>query len=452
MIAKLNKGRGFRGALEYSLKESKGFLLDTNMGGNTPRALAREFGQIRGLRPELTRPVHHVSIALPPGERLPDEQWQAIGRAYLEGMGFTNNQYVMARHTDADHEHIHILVNRITLDGKLVSDSKDYQRQEPIMRQLEKEYGLTQVTPSKDSVRRSHTKGEMEHALRTGKPSAKMVLQKMVDTALKDAPALAEFSTRLEAAGVRVIPNQASTGRISGISFQYGGITMKGGDLGRGYTWAGLQKRGLYEQIRPNGRDEGRGNTQAGSLHPGLTGNGAPVDADRSALGGYGPGVGAISAGSVQPEQQHQTGYMQAVGGMREHTHNRGATAQQNGRSGQGNYDNYPERAEGTERGTERRGAGPGGVQAFAGAHAENAGAGGCMAVDVPAGNGGSGESALGRIIALAAAGLRHHNPEPGADMAKVGGHERGPGDGQERGRAEEVTPQRRRSREERER
>lgn len=63
MIAKLNKGRGFRGALEYSLKESKGFLLDTNMGGNTPRTLAREFGQIRGLRPELTRPC--IMSALP---------------------------------------------------------------------------------------------------------------------------------------------------------------------------------------------------------------------------------------------------------------------------------------------------------------------------------------------------------------------------------------------------
>lgn len=452
MIAKLNKGRGFRGALEYSLKESKGFLLNTNMGGNTPRTLAREFGQIRGLRPELTRPVHHVSIALPPGERLPDEQWQAIGRAYLEGMGFTNNQYVMARHTDADHEHIHILVNRITPDGKLVSDSKDYQRQEQIMRQLEKEYGLTPVTPSKDSMRRSHTKGEMEYALRTGKPSAKMVLQKMVDTALKDAPALAEFFTRLEAAGVRVIPNQASTGRISGISFQYDGITIKGGDLGRGYTWAGLQKRGLYEQIRQNGRDEGRRNTQAGSSHPGIAGNGAPVDADRSAPGGHGPRVGTTGAGNLQPEQQHQTGYMQTAGGMRNHTHDRGSASQQNGRSGEDGTGSYQEYAEHAERGTERRSAGAGGVQTFAGAHAENAGTGGCVAVDVPACNGGSGESALGRIIALATAGLRHHNPEPGADMAKAGGPERGPGDGQERGRAEEVTPPRRRSREERER
>ena len=452
MIAKLSKGRGFRGVLEYSLRKSKGFLLDTNMGGSTPRALAREFGQIRGLRPELTRPVHHVSIALPPRESLSDEQWQAVGRAYLEGMGFSNNQYVLVRHFDTAHPHIHILVNRITLDGKLISDSKDYYQQEQIMRQLEKEYGLTPVTPSKDSVRRSHTKGEMECALRTGKPSAKMVLQKMVDTALRDAPALVEFSARLEAAGVRVIPNQANTGRISGISFQYDGIIMKGGDLGRGYTWAGLQKRGLYEQIRPNGRDEGRGNTQARSSHPGLSGNGAPGDADRSASGGHGPRAGTIGAGSVQPEQQHQTRYMQAVGGMRDHTHGGGTASQQNGRSGEDGTGSYQEHAEYAERGTERRGAGAGGVQTFAGTHAENAGAGGCVAVDVSADNGSAGESALGRIIALATARPRNDNPEPGADMAKAGGHECSPRGGQERWRAEEVTPPHRRNREERDR
>lgn len=452
MIAKLTKGRGFRGVLEYSLRESKGFLLDTNMGGSTPRALAREFGQIRGLRPELTRPVHHVSIALPPGERLSAEQWQAVGCFYLEGMGFTNNQYVMTRHTDADHEHIHILVNRITLDGKLVSDSKDYQRQEQIMRQLEKEYGLTQVTPSKDSVRRSHTKGEMECALRTGKPSAKMVLQKMVDTALKDAPALAEFSARLEASGVRVLPNQASTGRISGVSFQYDGITMKGGDLGRGYTWAGLQKRGLYEQIRQNGRDEGRGDTQAGSSHAGSAGNRAPADTARPAPGGAGPRVGTTLAGSVQPEQQHHAGYMQAAGGMPDHTHDRPSTSLQNGRSGEGDNGCYPEHAPHPGGGTERRSVGPGGVPSLAGTHAENAGTGRCVALDVPTGNGGAGESALGRIVALAAAGLRNHNPEPGTDMAKAGGHERSSGSREERGRTEAVAPPRRRNREEQER
>ena len=254
MIAKLIKGRGFRGALEYALRKDKGVLLDTNMGGDNPRTLAREFGQVRALRSEISRPVQHTSLALPPGETLTNDQWKNVAQRYLNDMGFVNNQYVIAKHTDAGHDHIHILVNRISIEGKLVSDSKDYQRQETIMRQLENEYGLTPVKPSKEATRRRPTKGELEHALRTGAPSTKMMLQKLVDKALEGQPELSAFTAKLEAAGVTISPNIASTGRISGISFTLNNTTMKGSDLGRGYTWAGLQKRGLaYEQIRITG-------------------------------------------------------------------------------------------------------------------------------------------------------------------------------------------------------
>ena len=69
------------------------------------------------------------------------------------------------------------------------------------------------------------------------------------------------------------------------------------------------------------------------------------------------------------------------------------------------------------------------------------------MALDVSAGDSGACEAALGCIVVLAAAGLQNDNPEPGAGMAKVGGHERGLGGGQERGRAEAVAPPRRRNR-----
>ena len=57
MIAKLAKGRGFRGALEYDLEREKGILLDTNMAGENPRELAQEFGAIRELRPGLGKAV-----------------------------------------------------------------------------------------------------------------------------------------------------------------------------------------------------------------------------------------------------------------------------------------------------------------------------------------------------------------------------------------------------------
>ena len=279
-----------------------------------------------------------------------------------------------------------------------------------------------------------------------------MVLQKMVDTALKDAPALAEFSARLKAAGVRVIPNQASTGRISDISFQYDGITMKGGDLGRGYTWAGLQKRGLYEQIRPNGRDEGRSNTQAGSSHAGLAGDGAPIDADRSASGGYGPRVGTTGAGSVQPEQQHQTGYMQAVGGMRGHTHDNGQLLNKMGEAVRVTM-TITQNAQKAQKKAQSAGALALEASRLLQEHTQKT----RLLVDVwrwtyPLATAVLVNLFWGALLLWRLPDYDTITQSQRADMAKVGGHERGLGDGQERGRAEAIALPRRQSREERER
>ena len=118
MIAKAVKGKGFRGALAYDLAPEKGALLDTNMAAETPRELAAEFGAIRDLRPTLGKAVLHVSLSAAPGEQLSDEQWREIGQRYLAGMDLDQNQYVMTRHTDTAHEHIHIVANRIGFDGQ----------------------------------------------------------------------------------------------------------------------------------------------------------------------------------------------------------------------------------------------------------------------------------------------------------------------------------------------
>ena len=141
MIAKAVKGKGFRGALEYDLTKEQGRVIDKNMAGENPRELAAEFGEIRKLRPNLSKAVLHVSLSAAPGEKLTDEQWCEIGKRYMDGMGLEKNQFVITRHTDTEHEHIHILANRIRFDGSVTSDSQDYKRQETIMRELERDYG-----------------------------------------------------------------------------------------------------------------------------------------------------------------------------------------------------------------------------------------------------------------------------------------------------------------------
>lgn len=252
MIAKAVKGKGFRGALEYDLTKEGGQVLDTNMAGENPRELAAEFGEIRKLRPNLGKAVLHVSLSAAPGEKLTDEHWREIGKRYMDGMGLEKNQFVITRHTDTEHEHIHILANRIRFDGSVTSDSQDYKRQEAIMRELERDYGLQRVAPSSEAERKAPTKGEIEGGIRTGQPSARQQLQQLADAAAKDGGSFTAYQERLEAAGVELVPVvQLEGAKLSGLSYRLDGVTMKGSDLGKGYSAAGLAKRGVtYEQDR----------------------------------------------------------------------------------------------------------------------------------------------------------------------------------------------------------
>src|SRR5690606_12363368 len=120
------------------------------------------------------------SINFPSGEDLPNKKMKQIGLDYLEANGFTQHQFIMFRHHDADHPHLHILVNRIGYDGSVVSDSNDFARSEKVLRKLEKKYNLTQVLPSKDAKVRAITKDELEMIKRTNAPSHKMKLQSII--------------------------------------------------------------------------------------------------------------------------------------------------------------------------------------------------------------------------------------------------------------------------------
>lgn len=252
MIAKAVKGRGFRGALEYDLRKDHARVIDSNMTGNSPRELAAEFGEIRKLRPGLNKAVLHVSLSAAPGERLTDRQWVDIARRYLQGMGLEQNQYVLTRHLDTDHEHVHLLANRIRFDGTVTSESHDYRRQEALMRTIEHDLGLRQVALSRDCERRAASKGEIEEGQRTGCASTRQQLQQLCDAAMVDCPGFAAYAERLMAAGVELVPvTQLEGTKLSGLSYRLDGVTMKGSDLGKRYSPAGLAKHGVgYDKER----------------------------------------------------------------------------------------------------------------------------------------------------------------------------------------------------------
>jgi hypothetical protein len=253
MTADQVKGKSFRGALNYNLqKVEKGIAkwLDTSFAHATERAIMEEVRMIRVMRPNLAKYFYHTSVNFPPEENLSDERMKTIAKEYLEGMGFDQHQFAIFRHFDADHPHFHILVNRIGYDGSVVVDSQDYKRSERVLRKLEKQYGLTKVISSKQAQERAMTKNELEMIKRTDEPSFKLKLQITIKAILDKKPTAGQFINLLEAKGINVLFNQASTGFVSGISYGYNGMQFKGAHLGNAYKWQAIKNGIGYEQER----------------------------------------------------------------------------------------------------------------------------------------------------------------------------------------------------------
>lgn len=264
-MQKISRGRGFRGALNYAFDRDSadvepGRLLGGNMSGQDARQLAAEFGQVRKLRPDIERPVWHNALRLKRGETLTDAQWVEIADDYMKRMGFTEahpRAYVL--HDDADGQHIHIVASRVSAEGKVFLGQNENLASTRHIQALERDHGLTITKgPTYDpdtnklvmpEARRLKA-GEVERAIRTGAEPPRQKLRQLIDAAKADRPTVAEFSRRLSTAGVGVLANVASTGRLNGFSFELDGVKFKASQLGDKYKWSQLQKEINYDQTR----------------------------------------------------------------------------------------------------------------------------------------------------------------------------------------------------------
>lgn len=248
MIGKISKNTNFRSTVNYVTKKDNSIILGTNLAGNTPQDFIKEFEAIRKTRPTLSKPVLHISLSIHPEEKLTDQQWREIGQYYLKELGFTNCQYIIVKHTDTPHQHIHIVTNRISLDSKVISDSYLYKKQQKVIAKIEQKYNLKPVISNKLQLQPpSSPQPTHQPQNHDDKKTIKDHIAQTIDKTLRQNTTLSltEFIKILKDEGIKVIPNIASTGRISGISFEYKNNKFKGSELGKSYTWKALTSKGL---------------------------------------------------------------------------------------------------------------------------------------------------------------------------------------------------------------
>ena len=244
MLAKQVKGHDFYGCLSYVLGKVGAIQIGGNMIGSDPQTLNHEFLKPIHERSHVTRRVYHCALSLPPGETLSDSTWRHVTKDYLEAMGFKFSQYILVRHTDTEHhQHVHIVANRVGLDGKTVSESFDRFRCQTVLREIEDRYALQTVEPSWRAGRKALSLRQLKKEAETGKPSVQRILQETIAEALRESQNLSDWVELLNACDIQVYGFYGRKGRLQGIAYKTDNITMSGIALGRDYQVSGILKQ-----------------------------------------------------------------------------------------------------------------------------------------------------------------------------------------------------------------
>jgi hypothetical protein len=253
MIGKIGTGKSFRGCLNYlfegRLQQTKAMQLHEmekkqakviayNQCFGDKRQLIRDFIEVSKLNPNVSKPVFHLTISFAHGDadKLNPQDKIDMSEKLAKEFMFHNNQYVVIEHSDRQHQHLHIVANRIGYDGKTASDSNSYKRMAEYCRKMELEYKLTKVL-SPNKFLRAEQRVSQEKRIDQRKETLKNHLFQAIKLC-KDVPALKKY---MEKQGYAV-----ELGR--GIAFtDQQQVRFKGSQVG--YALMDIEKKLKQEQL-----------------------------------------------------------------------------------------------------------------------------------------------------------------------------------------------------------
>lgn len=232
MIAKIVQGRGFRGVVNYVLdKDHSHLLYAEGVRLKDKESIIQSFVVQQKLNPKIVKPIAHISLdfSVQDKNRLTDQFMAGMALEYMEKMGYKDTQYIITRHHDTDHPHIHIVINRIDNNGKRISDQNEKLRNTRICMELTKKYGLY-IASGKENVKEHRlkepdkTKYEIYHALKS---------------AIQNAKNWNELKADLLKSGINTeFRNNGATDKIQGVRFGKNGYEFNGSKIDRACSYS----------------------------------------------------------------------------------------------------------------------------------------------------------------------------------------------------------------------
>ncbi|HZL09719.1 MAG TPA: relaxase/mobilization nuclease domain-containing protein [Prolixibacteraceae bacterium] len=250
MIAKIVQGRGFRGAVNYILEKDHARLIYAEgVRLKDKESIIHSFIVQHKLNPNISKPVAHISLnfSVQDKSRLTDRFMVDVAQEYIKKMGYQDTQYIIARHHDTDHPHIHIVINRINNNGKRISDQNEKLRNVKICTELTQKHSLY-IASGKENVK--------EHRLKEP-DKTKYEIYHALQSAISKCRSWQELKTELLKSGITTeFRNNGTTEKIQGIRFGKNGYEFNGSKIDRAFSYSKisyqLQKNEKLQQIQIN--------------------------------------------------------------------------------------------------------------------------------------------------------------------------------------------------------
>jgi hypothetical protein len=232
MIAKIVKGKGFKGVVNYVLDKAKQteLLAAEGVRLKSRESIIRSFVAQSGMNPKVSKPVCHISLdfSAQDKEKLSNAKMVQIAKEYMNKMGMADTQYIIGRHYDKEHPHIHIIINRIDNNGRTITDKNDRYRSEKICKELTEKHGLY-FAKGKENVK--------VHRLKEP-DKTKYEIYQAIKVAISECRNWKELDRELQRDGITThFKYKGNANEIQGVRFEKNDYSFNGSKIDRQFSF-----------------------------------------------------------------------------------------------------------------------------------------------------------------------------------------------------------------------
>lgn len=246
MIAKCKAIAHGKMALEYIFRETKlkNKLLVQNLCGDTAERIYEEMNLVNRFNSRCRNKFLRMEIGIAPKDEagMDWKKLREIACEFIQAMKLQEYQVVTVAHKDTDNLHIHIIANRMSMNGAVYDTTFVSNKAARVAEELSRKHGLTianEIRAEKryQKPRANQTREASREKLRT---MAYGLLGKYTNGGVNG---YASFRYDLRRQGVTVEAMKNKKGSVYGLKFLFEGQTFKASEIGREFGYNSLLKQ-----------------------------------------------------------------------------------------------------------------------------------------------------------------------------------------------------------------